>query len=48
MLVIMIYLNCGILYIYMGEEIGMVDLDYFLIFDYIDVESLNVYKLFFV
>lgn len=29
----------------MGEEIGMIDPDYSSISDYIDVESLNAYKL---
>ena len=45
MLATMIHLNRGTPYIYMGEEIGMVDPDYSSISDYIDVESLNAYKL---
>lgn len=45
MLATMIHLNRGTPYIYMGEEIGMIDPDYSSISDYIDVESLNAYKL---
>lgn len=43
MLVVFIYLLCGIFYIYMGEEIGMFDFDYSFMDDYVDIESLNVY-----
>ncbi|WP_165037940.1 alpha,alpha-phosphotrehalase [Enterococcus sp. ZJ1622] len=45
MLATMIHLNRGTPYIYMGEEIGMIDPDFPSISDYIDVESLNAYSL---
>ncbi|MFV8214491.1 alpha-glucosidase C-terminal domain-containing protein, partial [Streptococcus pluranimalium] len=32
-------------YIYMGEEIGMIDPDYDSMADYVDVESLNAYQI---
>lgn len=43
MLVMVIYFLCGILFIYMGEEFGMIDLDYDNMVDYVDIEVLNVY-----
>ncbi|WP_165005758.1 alpha,alpha-phosphotrehalase [Enterococcus sp. ZJ1668] len=45
MLATMIHLNRGTPYIYMGEEIGMIDPDFSSISDYLDVESLNAYSL---
>ncbi|MBO0462471.1 alpha,alpha-phosphotrehalase [Enterococcus sp. DIV1298c] len=45
MLATMIHLNRGTPYIYMGEEIGMIDPDFASISDYRDVESLNAYQL---
>lgn len=45
MLATMIHLNRGTPYIYMGEEIGMIDPDFDSISDYRDIESLNAYKL---
>ncbi len=39
-----IHLNRGTPYIYMGEEIGMVDPDFESMADYVDVESLNAYQ----
>ena len=44
MLATMIHLNRGTPYIYMGEEIGMIDPDFQHIDDYVDVESLNAYQ----
>lgn len=44
MLAAAIHLNRGTPYIYMGEEIGMVDPDFALIEDYVDVESKNAYQ----
>ena len=35
----------GTPYIYMGEEIGMIDPDYDSMADYVDVESINVYQM---
>ncbi|MGM9903205.1 alpha,alpha-phosphotrehalase [Enterococcus sp. 10A9_DIV0425] len=45
MLATMIHLNRGTPYIYMGEEIGMIDPDFTSISEYKDVESLNAYQL---
>ncbi len=44
MLAAAIHLNRGTPYIYMGEEIGMVDPDFESMDDYVDVESLNAYQ----
>ena len=44
MLAASIHLSRGTPYIYMGEEIGMVDPDYDSMEDYVDVESLNAYQ----
>lgn len=44
MLASAIHLNRGTPYIYMGEEIGMVDPDYDSMEKYVDVESLNAYQ----
>jgi len=38
-------LSRGTPYIYMGEEIGMIDPDYDSIADYMDVESINAYQM---
>lgn len=43
MLAAAIHLSRGTPYIYMGEEIGMLDPDYDSMADYVDVESLNAY-----
>ncbi len=43
MLAASIHLSRGTPYIYMGEEIGMVDPDYNEMADYVDVESINAY-----
>ena len=43
MLATALHLMQGTPYIYMGEEIGMVDPDYKAIDDYVDVESINAY-----
>ncbi|MBP2623382.1 alpha,alpha-phosphotrehalase [Streptococcus oricebi] len=40
-----IHLSRGTPYIYMGEEIGMIDPDYDSMEDYVDVESLNAYQI---
>ncbi|HET1201425.1 TPA: alpha,alpha-phosphotrehalase [Streptococcus pneumoniae] len=40
-----IHLSRGTPYIYMGEEIGMIDPDYDSMADYVDVESLNAYQM---
>ena len=40
-----IHLSRGTPYIYMGEEIGMVDPDYDSMADYVDVESINAYQM---
>ncbi|CTI73634.1 alpha,alpha-phosphotrehalase [Streptococcus pneumoniae] len=45
MLAASIHLSRGTPYIYMGEEIGMIDPDYDSMADYVDVESLNAYKM---
>ncbi|MFP3155296.1 alpha,alpha-phosphotrehalase [Lachnospiraceae bacterium ZAX-1] len=44
MLASAIHLNRGTPYIYMGEEIGMLDPDYESMDDYVDVESINAYQ----
>lgn len=38
------HLMKGTPYIYMGEEIGMIDPDYSSIDDYVDVECINAYR----
>lgn len=45
MLAASIHLSRGTPYIYMGEEIGMIDPDFNAITDYVDVESLNNYQI---
>ena len=45
MLAASIHLSRGTPYIYMGEEIGMVDPDYHSMADYVDVESINAYQM---
>ncbi|MBS7575938.1 MULTISPECIES: alpha,alpha-phosphotrehalase [unclassified Enterococcus] len=45
MLASSIHLSRGTPYVYMGEEIGMLDPDFDSITDYIDVESSNAYQL---
>lgn len=45
MLAASIHLSRGTPYIYMGEEIGMMDPDYDSMADYVDVESLNAYQI---
>lgn len=45
MLAASIHLSRGAPYIYMGEEIGMIDPDYDSMADYVDVESLNAYQM---
>ena len=40
-----IHLSRGTPYIYMGEEIGMIDPDYDSMADYVDVESINAYQM---
>ncbi|HEU1215429.1 TPA: alpha,alpha-phosphotrehalase [Streptococcus pneumoniae] len=45
MLAASINLSRGTPYIYMGEEIGMIDPDYDSMADYVDVESLNAYQM---
>lgn len=44
MLAASIHLSRGTPYIYMGEEIGMINPDYDSMADYVDVESLNAYQ----
>ncbi|HGK1305770.1 TPA: alpha,alpha-phosphotrehalase [Streptococcus pneumoniae] len=44
MLAASIHLSRGTPYIYMGEEIGMIDPDYDSMADYVHVESLNAYQ----
>ena len=44
MLASVIHLNRGTPFVYMGEEIGMVDPDYTSMADYLDIESLNAYQ----
>lgn len=41
----MIYFMCGILFVYMGEEIGMMNLKFFMIDDYVDVEMFNYFDI---
>jgi trehalose-6-phosphate hydrolase len=45
MLASVIHLNRGTPYIYMGEEIGMIDPAYTSMDDYVDVECLNAYQM---
>ncbi|HEV5732216.1 TPA: alpha,alpha-phosphotrehalase [Streptococcus pneumoniae] len=45
MLAASIHLSRGTPYIYMGEEIGMIDPNYDSMADYVDVESLNAYQM---
>ncbi|GFH40763.1 alpha,alpha-phosphotrehalase [Lactococcus insecticola] len=45
MLAASIHLSRGTPYIYMGEEIGMVDPDFTSMADYVDVESVNAYQM---
>ena len=45
MLAASIHLSSRTPYIYMGEEIGMVDPDYDSMADYVDVESINAYQM---
>ncbi|MGT2829810.1 alpha,alpha-phosphotrehalase [Streptococcus hillyeri] len=45
MLASSIHLSRGTPYIYMGEEIGMLDPDFESMADYVDVESLNAYQI---
>lgn len=45
MLAASIHLSRGTPYIYMGEEIGMVDPDFASMADYVDIESLNAYQM---
>ena len=45
MLAASIHLSRGTPYIYMGEEIGMIDPDYDSMGDYVDVESINAYQM---
>jgi trehalose-6-phosphate hydrolase len=45
MLAASIHLSRGTPYIYMGEEIGMIDPDYASMADYVDVESINAYQM---
>ena len=45
MLAASIHLSRGTPYIYMGEEIGMIDPDYDSMVDYVDVESINAYQM---
>ncbi|HEO3453543.1 TPA: alpha,alpha-phosphotrehalase [Streptococcus agalactiae] len=45
MLAASIHLSRGTPYIYMGEEIGMLDPDYSSMDDYVDIESLNAYQI---
>ena len=44
MLAAAIHLSRGTPYIYMGEEIGMVDPDFDSMSDYVDIESINAYQ----
>lgn len=44
MLAASIHLSRGTPYIYMGEEIGMVDPDFDSMADYVDIESINAYQ----
>lgn len=45
MLATSIHLSRGTPYIYMGEEIGMIDPDYDSMEDHVDVESINAYQM---
>ncbi len=45
MLAASIHLSRGTPYIYMGEEIGMIDPDYDSMDDYVDMESINAYQM---
>ena len=45
MLAASIHLSRGTPYIYMGEEIGMIDPEYDSMADYVDVESINAYQM---
>lgn len=45
MLAASIHLSRGTPYIYMGEEIGMIDPDYDSMADYVDIESINAYQM---
>ena len=45
MLAASIHLSRGTPYIYMAEEIGMIDPDYDSMADYVDVESINAYQM---
>ena len=45
MLAASIHLSRGTPYIYMGEEIGMINPDYDSMADYVDVESINAYQM---
>ncbi|EHI68854.1 alpha,alpha-phosphotrehalase [Streptococcus ictaluri] len=45
MLAASIHLSRGTPYIYMGEEIGMLDPDYESMVDYVDIESLNAHQM---
>jgi trehalose-6-phosphate hydrolase len=40
-----IHLNRGTPYVYMGEEIGMIDPDFTSMDDYVDIECLNAYQM---
>lgn len=44
MLAASIHLSRGTPYVYMGEEIGMLDPDFTSMDDYVDIESINAYK----
>jgi len=44
MLAAAIHLNRGTPYVYMGEEIGMIDPNFESMADYVDIESLNAYR----
>lgn len=44
MLAASIHLSRGTPYVYMGEEIGMIDPDFTSMDDYVDIESINAYK----
>lgn len=44
MLAAAIHLSRGTPYIYMGEEIGMIDPDFESMADYVDIESINAYQ----
>ena len=45
MLAMLVHLNRGTPYVYMGEEIGMIDPTYHKIETYVDVESKNAYQM---